>query len=184
MKVKPKTKARNSPPAFLKVIKQALVFDTRSIFLIAITLTVPLTYFLTTWFLAPDKLRAPLASWAHKQGYFSAINNGGIPKTLLLAPLKIIKMDGNQEIPKINIDIKFKHLQKIRKQKAARLGEKGYLSSQPKYYVPAAIQYENRTIQVKSRLKGDEGDHFQGDKSSFRIHVKKEAQIFGVGLNY
>ena len=75
MKVKSKTQATNSRPAFLEVIKSILVFDTLSIFIITITLAVPLTYLLTIWFLSPDKLRAPLASWAHRQGYFSAIKS-------------------------------------------------------------------------------------------------------------
>ena len=94
MKVKSKTQVTNSRPTFLEVIKRVLVFDTLSIFIITITLAVPLTYLLTIWFLAPDKLRAPLASWAHRQGYFSALNDDGILKTLLSAPLKIIKISG------------------------------------------------------------------------------------------
>ena len=179
MKVKSKTHATSGSPDFLKVIKRVLTFNSLPLFLIVLTVAVPLTCLLTAWYLAPEKLRDPLASWAHRQGYFSAINDGGIPKTLLLAPLKIVKMGGDQEIPQIHIDIKFKHLQKIRQKRADGLA-KGYLNAQPEDYVPASIRYGSRTIPVKLRLKGDMVDHFQGNKWSLRIHVKNGEQIFGL----
>ena len=179
MKVKSKTHVASGQSDFLKVIKRILAFNSPPLFLITLTVAVPLTYLLTAWYLAPDKLRDPLASWVHRQGYFSAINNGGILKTLILAPLKIIKIGGGQEIPKIHIDIKFKHLQKIRQKRADGV-ENGYLNTQPDDYVPASIRYKNRTIPVKLRLKGDLVDHLQSAKWSFRIHVKNGEQIFGL----
>lgn len=179
MKIQSKTHAASDTPNFLNIIKRVLTFNSLPLFLIALTVAIPLACLVTTWYLAPEKLRDPLASWAHRQGYFSTINDGGIPKTLLLAPLRIVKIGGGQKIPQINIDIKFKHLQKIRQKRAGGLA-KGYLNTQPEDYVPASIRYRNRTIPVKLRLKGDLVDHFQGDKWSLRIHVKNGEQIFGL----
>jgi len=96
MKVKSKTHATSGSPDFLKVIKRVLTFNSLPLFLIVLTVAVPLTCLLTAWYLAPEKLRDPLASWAHRQGYFPAINDGGMPKILLLVPLKTIKMGGDQ----------------------------------------------------------------------------------------
>ena len=43
-----------------------------------------------------------------------------------------------------------------------------------------SIRYNNRSIKVKLRLKGDWTDHLEGKKWSFRIHVKGKDQLFGM----
>jgi hypothetical protein len=179
MRISSKVSPRNSWSVFFKTLQRILVFKSFPVFLIAVTLAVLFTYVYTASQLSPETLRIPLANWAHRQGYFSAINHGGILKALASAPLKMMSMGGGKENPQIHIDIKFKHLQKIRKKRVVAL-EAGYLDSKPDDYVPASIRYEKKTIPVKLRLKGDLLDHLQGDKWSFRVHVRGGEHFWGL----
>ena len=47
-----------------------------------------------------------------------------------------------------------------------------------KIKVPASIVFNDDTVQIKMRLKGDYSDHWSGDKWSYRIYTKK--LIFGM----
>jgi hypothetical protein len=83
------------------------------------------------------------------------------------------------EIPLIHIDIKFKHLQKIQQKRNEAIA-KGRLTQGLDDYVPASIRIKDRIVKVKMRLKGDHTDHLQGNKWSFRIHVKGKDHLFGM----
>lgn len=120
-----------------------------------------------------------LASWAHRKGYWSSIASVGPVKALLLAPKNILSFKLPEEIPKIAIDIKFKHLQKVfnKRDEALKLG---LLVKGEDDFVPAIIRHGNRAIKVKLRLKGDATDHLQEKKWSYRVHVKGKDQLFGL----
>ena len=77
------------------------------------------------------------------------------------------------------IDVKFKHLQKLKERRKEVLAQ-GVLIQGADDYVPARIRHGNETIKVKLRLKGDWADQFIRDRWSFRVHVKGKAQIFGL----
>ncbi|MGH7597454.1 MAG: hypothetical protein ACREOI_13960 [bacterium] len=47
-------------------------------------------------------------------------------------------------------------------------------------FVPAKIHYQDKTVDVKIRLKGDWVDHLLGAKWSFRIVVKGDNTLFGM----
>jgi hypothetical protein len=101
-------------------------------------------------------------------------------KTFLLAPYNWISSNLNaEETPHIYIDIKFKHYQKLIKKREEALAQ-GFLVTTPDSYIPAKIQHEGSTYKIKLRLKGDLPDHWQGDKWSFRIHMKGKNHIFGI----
>ena len=85
----------------------------------------------------------------------------------------------NSEIPRIHIDIKFKHFQKLSKKREKAL-KVGFISHGLDDYVPARIRYKNQNFKVKLRIKGDETDHLEGDKWSFRIHLKGDDHLFGM----
>lgn len=101
-------------------------------------------------------------------------------KALASAPFKwAVANISNQDIPEIYIDIKFKHVQKLRKKREEALKIK-LLEQGPNDYVPAKIRFRDNTHKVKLRLKGDMPDHFEGDKWSFRIHVKGDDHFLGM----
>jgi len=80
---------------------------------------------------------------------------------------------------RIVIDIKHKHFQMLAYKRQIAM-DKGILLTNETDYVPASIRYNNRTIDVKLRLKGDWTDHLLGEKWSFRIKVKGDNTIFGM----
>ena len=85
----------------------------------------------------------------------------------------------NNQIPRIHIDIKFKNFQKLAEKREQAL-KAGFINHGNDDYVPAKIRYGNQTLRAKLRIKGDEIDHLEGDKWSFRIHVKDDNHLFGM----
>ncbi|MCP4441287.1 MAG: hypothetical protein GY810_20470 [Aureispira sp.] len=56
----------------------------------------------------------------------------------------------------------------------------GILRDEFKIKVPATLIFNNDTVQVRLRLKGDYSDHWSGSKWSYRIYTKKQKHIFGM----
>lgn len=81
--------------------------------------------------------------------------------------------------PEIVLDVKFKHMRKIYAKREEAL-ERGLLVQGPDDLVPASIRQQGRSTRVAVRLKGDLSDHFEGDKWSFRVHVKDGDHVFGM----
>lgn len=84
-----------------------------------------------------------------------------------------------EDIPKIYIDIKFKHFQKLKKLRDKAV-EDGILFRSEDDMVPAKIRYKGKTIKVKTRLKGDYTDHLLRKNWSLRFHIKGKKQFFGM----
>ena len=85
----------------------------------------------------------------------------------------------NEPLERLHLDIKFKHLEKLRA-KRLEAQEAGVLIASDNDFVPATIRTQGRSIRTRIRLKGDALDHLSGDKWSFRVKVKKNDQIFGM----
>lgn len=85
----------------------------------------------------------------------------------------------DEEVPRLHIDIKFKHLHKLHQKRDEAIAQ-GLLQTSSDDFVPAKIRIGERTVRVKLRLKGDYTDHLEGEKWSFRVHVKKKDQLFGM----
>jgi hypothetical protein len=85
----------------------------------------------------------------------------------------------DEEVPHLHIDIKFKHLRKLHQKRDEAIA-RGLLQTASDDFVPAKIRLGERTVRVKLRLKGDYTDHLEGKKWSFRVHVKKKDQLFGM----
>jgi hypothetical protein len=94
-------------------------------------------------------------------------------------PMRMLLSLKASELPKLNIDIKFKHLSKLREKRANALA-KGILVQGTDDFVPASIRTGGRSIKVKLRLKGDWTEHLEGNKWSFRVRTKKSDHIFGM----
>ena len=80
----------------------------------------------------------------------------------------------------IYIDLPFKSEQAINNKKVEAI-ETGILFSSDEDYVSAQISFlDEEKIDIDLRLKGDWTDHLEGEKLSFRIHVKDDNQINGM----
>jgi hypothetical protein len=81
------------------------------------------------------------------------------------------------KIESITIDVKHEDFMKLAYQREVAL-TRGVLTSESKEFVPATIRYNDESVKVKLRLKGDWTDHLHGDKWSFRIDVKGDNTLF------
>jgi hypothetical protein len=88
-------------------------------------------------------------------------------------------VDGIPEIPELIIDVPFKEMTKIYAKRDAAL-ERGILVQGSDDFVKGEIRFEDRTIPIKLRLKGDWNDHLMGRKWSFRIRVRGDDELFGM----
>lgn len=90
-----------------------------------------------------------------------------------------IRMYENNGLPTLYIDVKFKDYQKLEEKRNEAL-KVGILNTTDADFVPAKVELQNGPkLEAKIRLKGDWTDHLEGDKWSFRIHLKDEGQILG-----
>jgi hypothetical protein len=88
-----------------------------------------------------------------------------------------IRLYQNNGLPTLYIDLKFKNYQKLlaKRDEALKIG---VLQTTDEDFVPATVHLQDGPeLDAKMRLKGDWTDHLQGDKWSFRIHLKEDGQI-------
>ena len=85
----------------------------------------------------------------------------------------------NVEVPKMVLDIKFEHWEKILAKRAKAL-KIGGLVQEDGDFVPASIRYAGGKAKVKVRLKGDHLDHLEGDKWSFRVKTRNKDHVYGM----
>lgn len=83
------------------------------------------------------------------------------------------------EVTTLYFDIRFKHMQKLRRWRDDALRQRRITRAQ-KGSVPASIRLGDRAVRVRLRLKGDMVDHLQGNKWSFRIEVKGKDHLMGM----
>ena len=80
---------------------------------------------------------------------------------------------------RITIDIKTSDFQKLSYKREIALAQDVLICSEEDY-VPAKIQHNGETVDVKLRLKGDWIGQLRGEKWSFRIRVKGDDTLFGM----
>ncbi len=82
-------------------------------------------------------------------------------------------------VPALILDIKFKHLKKLHDKRAAALAQ-GFLAKTADDFVPARLRLGDKSHRVKIRLKGDMTDHYNTEKWSLRVQVRRGGHIFGM----
>ena len=90
-----------------------------------------------------------------------------------------LRLYDNNGLSTLTIDLKFKYYRQMleKRDEALRVG---ILQSSDDDFVPITISLDNGSkMDAKMRLKGDWTDHLEGDKWSFRIHLKNDDQILG-----
>ena len=121
--------------------------------------------------------------YVHRSGYSYGqtlrplIND--IRTDLNLMPKKVQANLSKPSIDHITIDINHNNFMKLAYQREIALA-RGMLLSGDDDFVPATIQHNGETVNVKLRLKGDFADHLEGDKWSFRIKVSGDDALFGM----
>lgn len=80
---------------------------------------------------------------------------------------------------RIAIDIKSEDFQKLAYKRETALATR-ILTAGDDDFVPARIHCQDKTVDVKIRLKGDWVDHLLGTKWSYRIQVKGDNTLFGM----
>jgi hypothetical protein len=128
---------------------------------------------------APKYLKKLAREWAFEHGHRALSDDARFRQAYFRLPLRLVQSLKPSELPKINIDIKYKHLTKLYDKRAEALA-KDILIQEPDDFVPASIRLGERTIKVKLRLKGDQTEHLKGKKWSFRVRVRGKDQIFGM----
>ena len=83
------------------------------------------------------------------------------------------------QLPTLNMDMSFRNLTRIEAKRTEAIQQDILLTSADDF-VPAKITLDGATVRVRTRLKGDQVDHFRGDKWSFRVEVKGGDHIFGM----
>ena len=129
-------------------------------------------------FLLKDELKYKVFTWADAKGFGYIQKDSRLRDALYNAPVNYV---ASESLPKLVLDVKFKHMQKIFKKRSEAL-EKKFLVQAKDDFVPASIRNEgiDKKIKAKIRLKGDHVDHLKGEKWSFRVHTKKKHHFLGL----
>ena len=87
--------------------------------------------------------------------------------------------------PRITIDCKHKHVQKLAAKRDQALAAE-YLLTSSDDFVPAVLRYTDEegqffgALDARIRLKGDVIDHLEGSKWSFRVHLRGDNALLGM----
>ncbi|MCD4781224.1 MAG: CotH kinase family protein [Candidatus Omnitrophica bacterium] len=103
---------------------------------------------------------------------------GGLPE--LFKTLHGMTCGALSRPDRIVIDIKHKAFQKLEYKRQTAI-KQGILIARADDDVPAVIQYKDRKINVRLRLKGDwVHDHLTGENWSFRVKLRGDETMFGM----
>lgn len=128
----------------------------------------------------PTGIRNTIRRAAVDAGYGVHGSETSLRSALAMLPERLLtNVINGPDLPQLVIDINFRNLSKLYAKRNEAL-DLGYLVQAEDDFVPATIRLENRTVDVKLRLKGDMVDHVRTSKWSFRIHAKGDDHIFGL----
>ncbi len=80
----------------------------------------------------------------------------------------------------ISIEIKEKDIKKLEKNRAQALERGVIINYIDGDYVPATLEYKEKKLKIKLRLKGHMTDHLQDNKWSFRIKIQEDDSFMGM----
>lgn len=121
-------------------------------------------------------LRVALSYAAGEYQFTSYFANYSSFKSLVEIPSRLLRPT---TAPTIIIDIKYKNVEKLHRMREEAL-YRGLLVQGDDDFVAASIRFGDQTVKSKLRLKGDWVDHMVGEKMSLRVHMKGDAQLFGM----
>lgn len=119
---------------------------------------------------------------AHKNGLFQFVKvmTSDIAEEVLETIDGEVALYADNGLPTLYIDMPFESSQRIEEKRTEAL-RIGMLLTSDDDYVPAQVRYrDGEILDVRMRLKGDWMDHLEGEKWSFRIHVRGDGQVMGM----
>jgi hypothetical protein len=129
-----------------------------------------------------EYLVSEFRTFAYDKGY-RAINEDSIVNTLKRTPLGFLKkFNSKEKIPFVKIDINYNNYAKL-KEKVNESFKLGFIHKNEFNEAKGSIEYNGTVYDVNIRIKGDNLDHIQGDKWSFRCKIKNEKKYFK-GMKY
>ena len=120
-----------------------------------------------------------LGAYLYRSGYIIETVRPAILRDIIYLPKRIHALFTKPDVERITIDVKHKDYMKLAYQREVALAQSVLFTSDDDY-VNGKIRYKDKTYNISLRLKGDEPDHFSGDKWSFRIKIKGENTLFGM----
>ncbi|MGQ0827753.1 MAG: CotH kinase family protein [Bacteroidota bacterium] len=119
----------------------------------------------TVWYITSDKLKT--------KGYTGLLD--------FATTVSSNYWNGRNANPEtISIEIKDKDIKELEKNRQQALERGVIINDLDGDYVPATLEYQNKKIKMKLRLKGHMTDHLQNNKWSFRIKIKDKDSFMGM----
>jgi len=121
----------------------------------------------------------------HKRGYLGGLRlqtESAVDSAVTTVENNVadeLRLYQNNGLSTLTIDLKFKYYRQMleKRDEALRVG---ILQTGDEDFVPITISLDDGPkMDARMRLKGDWTDHLEGDKWSFRIHLKDDNQILG-----
>lgn len=107
----------------------------------------------------------------------------GLPpavKEVAVAVQDEVRLYQDNGLPTLYIDLPFESYQRLLEKRTEAI-EIGVLNTTDADFVSGQVHLQDgQKLDAKLRLKGDWTDHLEGDKWSFRIHLKDDGQILGM----
>ena len=123
-----------------------------------------------------------LGAWLRGAGWFGEVR-ASVETELRSLPLRLQSLFVDP--PRVTIDIKHKHVQKLVDKRDEAL-ERQFLLTSPEDFVPGTVRFTGADdglhgpLDAQVRLKGDIVDHLEGAKWSFRVHLPGDATLLGM----
>jgi hypothetical protein len=109
----------------------------------------------------------------------SSEGRGALWDIALAAPTRLLRSLRAGPIEQLQLDIGFRHFQKIVEKREQAL-RRSFLITSREDFVPATLRHRGRELRVRVRLKGDLTDHLLGDKWSYRVVVRDGQSLLGM----
>ncbi len=120
--------------------------------------------------------KSAIDAWMRGQGHHTIEQGTSMGRALAAVPGRLL---ADAPAPSLGVDIAFTHVQTLRAaQQAAML--RGHIDASTKQSVPAQIVVDSARSKAKLRLKGDNLDHVNTKKLSFRIQIDGDPPVLGL----
>ncbi|MBT4888027.1 MAG: hypothetical protein HON65_00540 [Rhodospirillales bacterium] len=173
----------NRPQSFLQRLKQKPPFKLGKL---SVRRHHALYFFLIVAFGVPVEQKIYKVSknyvreWARDHGYQRKFTKGTLPGQIFDALMDQNDLGTAEPLPKLVLDIKFKHFKKLKEKRTIALA-RGHLLPEDRIETKAKIRAGGETIKAKIRLKGDGSAHrAHKNKWSFRLKLKKDGYFQGL----
>jgi hypothetical protein len=117
--------------------------------------------------------------YMQRTGYLSDVLKPMVMRNVVNLHKKIGATFQTPDVESIIVDIKHKDFMKLAYKRQLAINA-GVLFSTGDDFVKAQIRHKDQVMEASVRLKGDEPDHFAGDKWSYRIRIKGDNTLFGM----